>query len=609
PFVRNSNSLNPSLYHPFAVMTSTDTSPSSFEYSTHAMATDSNQPKNHAAPSKPLGELTVVKVDPQKHPKNKRKRTQAGDKAILEAAYQENPKPDKIARLEIVQRVSLNEKEVQIWFQNRRQNDRRKSRPLTPQEIAALRCGGIQIISELSLPKTSILPENPYSPAPGAVVTSSNHASPVLSQESGSPQFQGHRSGSDVNESPNVDSDTQSTDISRPGAQTPSPASANGSPAISQSFPGASGFLVNRWNPSSSFSTPSAVTSATSEDPVKLDSLAPSSCSSTRSDGPALPRPSRVRLSFSLEGKAEIVSNETSPPRLQAERPMSALPTLPQVRSRTLQRSHSALPSVTLPPISTLTGTLPPPRLVHGRSRDVNAWELCCDDDAPDDLIKMAENEANGSALAAISLLRSSGSVLQPSGSKRNAPLSRNSQRSQLNKKPKLGRSHSSMSRLSSGPLGEVGRLRDENDEFPEKDMPSKKLKVSMLVSPSGDSDKENWSPDEDGNPQLPFGRAARRPIPTGTPSHPPDKTDRALQEQRAPTLLGESRANTAQLQRRGLRLDDEPVSIFEDGSARRSRMPKEEVERFMRGDVSPSKKGDADCVAGLLALSQGNWR
>ena len=31
---------------------------------------------------------------------------------------------------------------LQIWFQNRRQNDRRKSRPLSPQEIAALRYAG-----------------------------------------------------------------------------------------------------------------------------------------------------------------------------------------------------------------------------------------------------------------------------------------------------------------------------------------------------------------------------------------------------------------------------------------------------------------------------------
>lgn len=36
---------------------------------------------------------------------------------------------------------------LQIWFQNRRQNDRRKSRPLSPQEIAALQYGGMQVLS------------------------------------------------------------------------------------------------------------------------------------------------------------------------------------------------------------------------------------------------------------------------------------------------------------------------------------------------------------------------------------------------------------------------------------------------------------------------------
>ena len=38
----------------------------------------------------------------------------AKDKSVLEAAYHANPKPDKAARLEIVNRVSLNEKEVQV---------------------------------------------------------------------------------------------------------------------------------------------------------------------------------------------------------------------------------------------------------------------------------------------------------------------------------------------------------------------------------------------------------------------------------------------------------------------------------------------------------------
>lgn len=38
----------------------------------------------------------------------------AQDKAILEDAYNNNAKPDKQARLDIVSRVSLNEKEVQV---------------------------------------------------------------------------------------------------------------------------------------------------------------------------------------------------------------------------------------------------------------------------------------------------------------------------------------------------------------------------------------------------------------------------------------------------------------------------------------------------------------
>lgn len=36
------------------------------------------------------------------------------DHAILEAEYQKNPKPDKLARLDIVNRVALGEKEVQV---------------------------------------------------------------------------------------------------------------------------------------------------------------------------------------------------------------------------------------------------------------------------------------------------------------------------------------------------------------------------------------------------------------------------------------------------------------------------------------------------------------
>jgi len=36
------------------------------------------------------------------------------DLAVLEAEYQRNPKPDKAARIEIVKRVALGEREVQV---------------------------------------------------------------------------------------------------------------------------------------------------------------------------------------------------------------------------------------------------------------------------------------------------------------------------------------------------------------------------------------------------------------------------------------------------------------------------------------------------------------
>ncbi|SPN97172.1 related to LIM homeobox protein [Cephalotrichum gorgonifer] len=586
-------------------MASTGSSPSSsLESPGHVVAYE----PGHITPpdtTSPYGELTVVNVDPQKHPKNKRKRTQAGDKSVLEAAYRDNPKPDKIARLEIVKRVSLNEKEVQIWFQNRRQNDRRKSRPLTPQEVAALRCGGMQIVPDPSLPTSSMLAETPYSPSPApapapAGDATTNPSPPMSSHDSGSPQPR-EQACSDANESPrNGDSEKEIKEGVVEPEQTARLGSTAHSPGLSQSFPGASGgYLANRWN-ASTLSTPSAAR----DEYQKAEFFTPPSCASSRSDmNGNSSRSSRVRLSFSFDGKAEIVSNDASPPRVQPERPMSTAPTLPQVRPRGLQRSHSALPSVTLPPISTLTGGLPPPpRLLRGRSRDVNAWELCCDDEAPDDLTKMAENEANGSALAAISLLRSTSCVLQPSSNKRNAPLSRNPQRNPLAKKPKLGRSHSSISRHG---VPDPEKTADNDDVSKEKDFPTKKLRVSMLVSPSGDSDKENLSPDEDGNPQLLA--THRRALPQ-TQSR---RAGKALEEQSGAPALGNSRGGTSSVLQRVKRAGS-PLKIFEDGGedeGERVRLPEVETESFMKRGVSPGKMGDADCVAGLLALSQGAWQ
>lgn len=359
---------------------------------------------------------------------------------------------------------------------------------------------------------------------------------------------------------------------------------------------------------------------------------------------------------------------------MQSRSPVEVETLAPVRRERSLQRSKSALPGITLPPISTLTAHLPP-QLARGRSRDPHAWESCCQADFRDDLTKLAENESSGSAVAAISLLRSSsssaslsnlassqsasetsplaaagsnGGVLRSNSNKRNAQAAKNAAREDSAKKPRLGRTQSSIGRLQSLST-ENGNLADGVAESDNKKPVASKGSLSTILSPSGgDSDKENWSPDEDGNPT----RRHNNPSPiTGTPSKigspilAPSKTNirragRVLGEQntntkRSSLLLG-SRANTAPTgvsQRRNgkaLLADAPSLNIFEDVESRDSngnddkenqatRLRKEpgggrkrevDVDRFMRGaDVSPSKKPDMDCIAGLLSLSQGNWR
>ncbi|KAH7163295.1 hypothetical protein B0J13DRAFT_538300 [Dactylonectria estremocensis] len=531
----------------------------------------------------------------EKHPKGKRKRTAAKDKMILEEAYSNNAKPDKQARLEIVQRVSLNEKEVQIWFQNRRQNDRRKSRPLSAQEIAALRYGGMHVIS--SDPITNMTPSKIDKSFPASDPASSRTTDPI--NASPRPLLQTpsiSRSHSDLIASTPIPMSNDGIprshlDITpKHDSLSPSQESQDGSHSLSSSMSSSVGYLANRWNLGSSFSTPPTLGRG-GDDSFRLEPFPPSSCSSELSQFSSQSQ-SKVRLSLSLEGKAELVSNQISPTRNLPPRSSSTTPSLPHVRQRSLQRSHSALPSITLPPISTLTNSLPP-RLMRGRSRDVHAWESCADAENRDELTAQAEHESNGSAIAAISLLRSSSGVLQPSGAKRNAPTSK-PQRPHQVKKARLSRSDSSVTRFET---------EEDETEKPEKEFG--KVKVSMLVSPSGDSDKENWSPDEEGNPRESH---RRQPLPPAPPKALNSRRPgRVLQEQKRPNLLG-NRSNTAPARHRNV--VKEGVEIFEDVMKLPAVSREDDVERFMRGgEVSPSKKPDMDCVAGLLSLSQGAWR
>ncbi|KAI0486439.1 hypothetical protein F4859DRAFT_470372 [Xylaria cf. heliscus] len=637
------------------------------------------------------------KAESEKHPKGKRKRTTSQDKTILESAYNSNPKPDKAARLDIVKRVSLNEKEVQIWFQNRRQNDRRKSRPLSPQEIEALRYGnGMRVLSSDAMP-ASIEPL----PAPIALPNAAElpQASPIgattpvdLGEHPVSPKHVVSQNGTRP-------SSPQALEAQRPDRDAmtglevkntltsvpPSPTRVIGSEGESHTHAGVSatpiGYMADRWFTRDSFSTPSTGEKSFDDSfryewdarraTIDIGNSRLSSFSSTSSAGehPPVLQPhssssSKVRLSLSLDGKAELISAQQSPPRRAPQLPLNTEILPPVFGNRTLHRSRSALSGITLPPISTLTKNLGahfPPQFTRGRSRDVHAWESCCEADTRDELTRQAENESSGSAVAAISLMRSSSSsaslsnlihnhhshsqppshpgVLQPNPGKRNT-LS--TARVSLDRKPRLARAKTSPPVTRYISIEESGKLADvEADEDhlePEKKKRKKQGQQFDILSPSGDSDKENWSPGENGNSnrqhplQAPEAGVSPTKQATALPRNP-RRVGRILGDQDETTkrlFLNSSadakkrqtnRANTAPIPGQRLRKPgDAAVAIFEDGEntacdEKGERLPREgkrddeDVERFMRGELSPSKRPDMDCVAGLLSLSQGNWR
>ncbi|KAG5919059.1 hypothetical protein E4U42_006617 [Claviceps africana] len=573
--------------------------------------------------------------DVDKHPKGKRKRTAAKDKMILEEAYRSNPKPDKQARQEIVARVSLNEKGVQIWFQNRRQNDRRKSRPLSTEELAALRFGGMHHAS--SDPTSSRGAMASMEPGDRSFSSSDpSSSSRPVDQEPASPRpsyatSRLTRSFSDVVAAVATPKPHATSPPQTQSQEVPSWKESEHTPQfLSHSFSGPVGYLANRWNLGSSFSTPSTLDRG-GHDSLRLGRFPPSSCSSDKTYNKSEPQ-SQVRLSLSLEGKAELVSGQTSPSRPPTSRTPPALfssSVAPRPRAG-LSRSHSALPSITLPPISTVTSSIPP-RLARGRSRDVQAWESCAESERRDELTAQAEHESSGSAIAAISLLRSTSGILQPSSAKRNASLSRprlQPHPPRQAKRAKLGRASSTFASLeTTAPLDSHPKKQDSNREKQRgTDLDGKAKVTSMLVSPT-DSDKENWSPDEedededededgdeDGSHRRHEGGAPRRrrlPATSRSCSINPRRRGRVLRDH-SPTPG--SRCHIAPSRPTGsYKPASSTIAIFEDQRSpprRKRHFREDDVERFMRGEVvSPSKRPDMDCVAGLLSLSQGAWR
>jgi hypothetical protein len=160
----------------------------------------------------------------------------------------------------------LTSRSLQIWFQNRRQINRRKSRPLLPHEIAAFGLG----LNPLSSDPASIVnysssqetDEQAESFLPNeALRTLENENEPRISQ---GVELSAPETTSTIKPTEKLVEGTRKlplkTEPSPLVSETPSKEtrSQSVSEALSQSFSATPGYLANRWNNVNPFSTPVA---------------------------------------------------------------------------------------------------------------------------------------------------------------------------------------------------------------------------------------------------------------------------------------------------------------------------------------------------------------
>ncbi|GAB7365951.1 hypothetical protein MBLNU230_g7279t1 [Neophaeotheca triangularis] len=464
---------------------------------------------NHDSETLPNKQPPVI--DNKALTRQKRKRTSPEDQAVLEAAYKRDPKPDRAARLEIVDQVALGEKEVQIWFQNRRQSSRRKARPLLPHEIAQYQFGRSSFGSGDDSELRSSLD------ASGVEVLRQTDADGLSEREKKATL---EKTTSELQAPHAAPSADMVGDRARAVLREAEERVAYEPPTSSFPAPSNShemGYLSNRR--SGSF-----FRSSQNEPLPAVESTIPPTTTPPSAAPPrSLRRVASVHLAMDSEGKAVVStkdSTDPSPPRA-AQLPPSAfgLSTGSNQSGTSSLNFRQSLDSTT-----SANAQKKLRRSASGRSRDSRTWEFWCDKDARLEAEK-AEKEAVSSqptqndAAEAIGLMRSNSgrrSILGASQSSNHKRLSQHqhsgtgtsAKRRRLstdNRTPLLQRA-STWQPSATGP----------NTADADKRKPKPKLKytgsqVSVYI-PGNDSDKENWSPERPR--QLYHGHAHPPPAP-----------------------------------------------------------------------------------------------
>ena len=333
--------------------------------------------------------------------------------------------------------------------------------------------------------------------------------------------------------------------------------------------------------------------------PVDVTSVSQTSLSSSASLGSSQNSDSvrsAIRLSLSLDGKAEVVTNSPSPPR-----PQPVLDIAVPRRPGPLERSQSAVSSASQKSQPLDDFTLPWPRRgTSGRSRDARTWEFYCDSDARNALSVQAEAEQKGSAIGAIGLIRSlSNKAAESHFKKRSAQMNKE----ECMKRKRLVERNGQRSKLSRA-TSSVARLQtDQGNTMPNVKNPKEKeykpnSQTAIYQDHSGDSDKENWVP--------------------GTQSSNLNRPRASANPQISRSVLGENNLIPSHAVGLGA-VQHEGSGKFKSRTADSGRTSNcsssqncegdDEVAAFMGETMLPGGDEDLDCIQGLLSLSQGVWR
>ncbi|KAI4650861.1 hypothetical protein J4E93_003218 [Alternaria ventricosa] len=539
-------------------------------------------------------------VDNKALARQKRRRTSKEDEDVLKSEYLKNPKPDKAARLEIVRKVALGEKEVQIWFQNKRQNDRRRSRPLEPSSTASLMSSSSTMSDPPTEDETVAIARN-IDNAPGPKEADQDEcprsdppeqpATPELTSDETIPEPRTIDTAFSANEPENANEV-----VAEPSTETQNTENASteisNSQQAAQSSQGAAqnrtSWISNRR--SASFVrylddyTPEVITFPNA--PPK-PSVSPDHATKTPSR-PLKRKHSFVRIATNEDGTARIVTDldkTPSPPKSKKT---------PSSFSRAaagLRRSYSA--AGLNDRLAAAARGEPSPKVPRttsniGRSRDSRAWEFWCDPESRSttSLTTRAEQEESGSAADAIGILRANRRILAQNQARQNSsPLMARHSSHKVQSSP-LKKARGSMQRAStiSGRFSnkeyadyKKGGESTESDEFPQTE-----------------SDKENWEPDAPKSVRRDRQVAATPPASRAARKILGENTDLMSQTSSLGAMLAKDK-------RKGGKSIVDPEQD-------------DELRQFMHGDDASGRSSinsaeEAGCVEGLLKLSQGQWK